>query len=60
MDSLNVDPLIIIGIASVVMALVILFGVTRIMRGRRYHMADLRELPSPPRDKTGGGPTMQA
>ena len=54
------NPLIIIGVASVVMALVILFGVTRIFRGRRYHMADLRELPSPPRDKGGPPPTMQA
>jgi hypothetical protein len=53
------DPLIIIGIASLVMAAVILFGVTRIFRGRRYHMAEMRELPAPP-NKTGGGPTMQA
>lgn len=54
------DPLIIIGVAAAIMAVVILFGVFRIFRGRRYHMADLRELPAPPNKRGGGGPTMQA
>lgn len=49
-------PLIILGVATVVMLVVVAFGATRIFRQRRFHMADLPELPSPG-DKP---PTMQA
>jgi hypothetical protein len=53
-------PLIILGVASVGMAGVIVFGATRIFRPRTITLADLPELPAPPKDKPGGGPTMQA
>jgi hypothetical protein len=52
-------PLVILGVATVVMLALVVFGATRIFRQRRIHMADLPELPSPG-DKPGQGPTMQA
>jgi hypothetical protein len=50
-------PELIAGVVTVGMLGVVLFGVTRIFRGRKITMVDLPELP-PPDDK--GGPTRQA
>ncbi|MDP3736127.1 MAG: hypothetical protein Q8R02_01980 [Hyphomonadaceae bacterium] len=53
------EPIILAGAASVVMAAVVLFGITRVFRQRKITMVDYPELP-PPDDKKGSGPTMQA
>jgi hypothetical protein len=45
---------------ALLMAVFILFGLTRIFRTRRITMADLPELPAPPAGDKGSGPTMQA
>ncbi len=44
---------------TLLMAVFVLFGVTRIFRTRRITMADLPELPAPPAGD-GKGPTMHA
>lgn len=46
--------------AAFLMAVIVLFGVTRVFRSRRILMADLPELPAPPAGDKGPGPTMQA
>ena len=43
---------------TLLMAVFVLFGLTRLFRSRRITMADLPELPAPPAD--GKGPTMHA
>jgi hypothetical protein len=53
-------PIILAGVATVGMAGVVLFGVTRIFRRRKITMADYPELPAPSKDDKGGGPTRQA
>ena len=52
-------PFVIIGLASIGMLGLVLFGATRIFRSRRVDMADLPELP-PPSDKPGAGPSLRA
>lgn len=46
--------------AAFLMAIIVLFGLTRVFRNRRITMADLPELPAPPAGEKGSGPTMQA
>ena len=53
------DPIILAGAAGLGMAVVVLYGVTRIFRPRKITMVDYPELPAPD-DKKGSGPTMQA
>jgi hypothetical protein len=53
------EPILLAGAATVGMAAVVLFGVTRVFRRRKITMVDYPELP-PPDDKKGAGPTMQA
>jgi hypothetical protein len=55
-------PIIIAGVATLGMAGVVLFGVTRIFRRRKITMVDYPELPPPSSDDKGGtgGPTRQA
>lgn len=45
---------------TLLMAIFVLFGLTRIFRSRRITMADLPELPAPPVGDKGSGPTMHA
>ena len=57
----GIVPIVLAGVATLAMAGIILFGVTRVFRPRKITMADLPELPAPsPDDKGSGGPTMQA
>jgi hypothetical protein len=58
----GIVPIILAGVATLGMAGIILFGVTRVFRARKITMADLPELPAPSPDdkKSSGGPTMQA
>jgi hypothetical protein len=53
-------PIIIASVATVGMAGIILFGVTRVFRQRKITMVDYPELPPPPSDDKGEGPTQQA
>ena len=46
--------------AAFLMAIIVLFGLTRVFRSRRITMADLPELPAPPAGDKGAGPTMHA
>jgi hypothetical protein len=52
-------PTIIAGVVTVGMVGVVLYGVTRIFRGRKITMADLPELPPPSADDKNG-PSRQA
>jgi hypothetical protein len=52
------ESILIAGAATVLMVGVVLFGVTRVFRQRKYTMADLPELPPPSQDDNG--PTRQA
>ncbi len=53
-------PWIIAGVMTLGMAGIVGFGMTRVFRPRKITMADLPELPAPPGDKPGPGPTMNA
>jgi len=53
-------PIVFAAVATVGMAGVVLFGVTRVFRQRKITMADLKELPAPPSEGAGSGPKMQA
>ena len=53
-------PIIFAGVATLGMAGVVLFGLTRVFRQRKITMVDFPELPPPSGDDQGGGPTRQA
>ncbi len=45
---------------TLLMAVFVLFGFTRMLRQRRIIMVDYPELPAPPPADKPGGPTLQA
>ena len=54
-------PIVLASVMTAGMASVVVFGLTRVFRQRKIHMADYPELPPPSSgDDKGAGPTRQA